>query len=64
MPAVRKQNYLGALALIFKAWAGHESPFGTKALLVGVVVCSLMEYIRRVLFPYEDKKIKENGDVY
>jgi hypothetical protein len=31
---------------------------------VGVLECAKQEYYRRVAAPYEDKKIKENGDVY
>jgi hypothetical protein len=32
--------------------------------VVGVMGCAKMEYYRRVAAPYEDTKIKENGDVY
>jgi len=31
--------------------------------LVGVVECVKQEFIRRKLNPYEDSKIKENGDL-
>ncbi len=31
---------------------------------VGVLECIKQEYYRRVAAPYEDIKIKENGDVY
>ena len=31
---------------------------------VGMLECAKQEYYRRVAAPYEDKKIKENGDVY
>ncbi len=31
---------------------------------VGMLECAKQEYYRRVAGPYEDKKIKENGDVY
>jgi hypothetical protein len=31
---------------------------------VGMLECAKTEYYRRVAAPYEDKKIKENGDVY
>lgn len=31
---------------------------------VGMLECTKQEYYRRVAAPYEDKKIKENGDVY
>ncbi len=32
--------------------------------LVGMVECCKLEFYRRVLGPYEDKKIEANGDVY
>lgn len=32
--------------------------------VVGVLECSKFEFCRRILFPYEDKKMSENGDVY
>ena len=32
--------------------------------IVGAVECAKQEFIRRVVNPYEDKKIEENGDVY
>lgn len=30
---------------------------------IGMLECAKQEYYRRVAGPYEDKKIKENGDV-
>lgn len=34
------------------------------ALTCGVFITALLEYYRRWVAPYEDQKIKENGDVY
>lgn len=31
--------------------------------VIGVLECAKLELYRRVVAPYEDKKIKENGDV-
>lgn len=31
--------------------------------IIGVLECAKMEYYRRKVAPYEDDKIKENGDV-
>lgn len=31
--------------------------------VVGVLECAKLEFYRRVAIPYEDEKIKENGDV-
>lgn len=32
--------------------------------IVGALECCKHEFIRRVVNPYEDEKIEENGDVY
>lgn len=32
--------------------------------IVGALECAKQEFYRRVAVPYEEKKIKENGDVY
>lgn len=32
--------------------------------VLGVLECVKQEFYRRVVAPYEDKKIEENGDVY
>ena len=32
--------------------------------VIGVLECAKLELYRRLAAPYEDKKIKENGDVY
>lgn len=32
--------------------------------VIGALECAKQEFYRRVAVPYEDQKIKENGDVY
>lgn len=32
--------------------------------VIGVVECVKQEYYRRIAIPYEDGKIRDNGDVY
>jgi len=32
--------------------------------IIGALECAKQEFYRRIVSPYEDKKIKENGDVY
>ena len=32
--------------------------------VIGALECAKLEFYRRLAAPYEDKKIKENGDVY
>lgn len=33
-------------------------------IVMGTLICAAFEYYRRMAAPYEDEKIKENGDVY
>lgn len=35
----------------------------TFAVVVGTLICCVLEIYRRLASPYEDQKIKENGDV-
>jgi hypothetical protein len=32
--------------------------------VIGILECAKLEFYRRAVAPYEDEKIKENGDVY
>jgi len=43
-----------------------EQPVGYKTLneIVGALECAKQEFYRRVVVPYEDRKIEENGDVF
>jgi hypothetical protein len=41
----------------------HGMSYQASNDLVGVLDCAKMELYRRVISKYEDKKIKENGDV-
>lgn len=38
--------------------------YWVMALVCGVFINVILEYYRRWVAPYEDDKIKENGDVY
>ena len=42
----------------------HEKKYATLNEAIGALECAKLELYRRVLSPYEDKKIKQNGDVY
>ncbi len=33
------------------------------ATIMGTLICCVLEIYRRLIAPYEDKKIRENGDV-
>jgi hypothetical protein len=36
----------------------------TLCVVMGTLICVAFEFYRRFVSPYEDEKIKENGDVY
>lgn len=38
--------------------------YDTLNTVAGVLACAQMEVYRRITAPYEDTKIKENGDVF
>lgn len=42
----------------------HGRNYRTLNEAIGVLECAKLELYRRVAAPYEDEKIKENGDVY
>jgi hypothetical protein len=42
----------------------YERRYASLNRAIGVLECIKQEYYRRVVAPYEDEKIKENGDVY
>lgn len=42
----------------------YELKYSEVNEAVGMLECTKQEYYRRVAGPYEDIKIKENGDVY
>lgn len=38
--------------------------YGEINTIIGVLECAKQEFYRRIAVPYENIKIKENGDVY
>lgn len=42
----------------------QEKRYQTLERVIGLLECVKMEFYRRMVSPYEDKKIIENGDVY
>jgi hypothetical protein len=45
-------------------WYEHGPNYATINDIVGALEGAKLEFYRRVAAPYEDEKIKENGDVY
>ena len=52
------------ISLAYLHKPGKVLTFATLAMAVGVLVLTTIEIIRRVVLPYEDKKCRENGDVF
>lgn len=42
----------------------HDINYTTINAVLGALEAAKLEFYRRVAVPYEDEKIKENGDVY
>ena len=62
------KDFLGVINyMVFKAVRRWIKTNGQKywifAGLVGTLLCCILEIYRRLVAPYEDKKIEQNGDV-
>jgi len=42
----------------------HGKSYSTLNEVIGVLECAKLELYRRIVAPYEDTKIDQNGDVY
>lgn len=60
---IGNMNYV-LTKLIELRWENEENSYFTINEIMGVLECVKQEFYRRIAEPYEDKKIKENGDVY
>ena len=56
-------NYVITEAII-GYMAGQDNNYSMINEVVGVLECAKLELYRRIVIPYEDRKIEENGDVY
>ena len=53
------------LTVVCKDYMEHKGlSYATINDIVGALECCKLEFVRRVVNPYEDKKIIENGDCY
>lgn len=60
---VGELNYM--LTKLIQFYAGEKgTSYQTINDIVGALEGAKLEFYRRVASPYEDEKIKENGDVY
>ena len=51
------------LYMIVARWFQHIPKYKSIARIRGVLLGTISEFDRRIAAPYEDEKIKENGDV-
>lgn len=50
--------------LILDYLSQHQLSYQTYNDVLGALEGAKLEFYRRIVAPYEDEKIKENGDVY
>jgi hypothetical protein len=55
-------NYL--ITTLLMDYYNQGPSYQTINDIIGALEGAKMEFYRRVVVPYEDKKIKDNGDVY
>ncbi|KKM20324.1 hypothetical protein LCGC14_1646640 [marine sediment metagenome] len=58
-------NYV--LTSVALAWLEYHQPphgYSLRSDVIKALECAKLEFYRRMLVDYEDKKIEENGDVY
>jgi hypothetical protein len=52
------------ITCLAKRFLGDKPNYAKFNEVVGVLECAKLELYRRMVAPYEDTKITENGDVY
>jgi hypothetical protein len=56
-------NYLFSV-IAREYWKNSSGSYADLNDVIGAFEGAKMEFYRRVVVPYEDEKIKENGDIY
>lgn len=52
------------MILEYLTWSVKIKNYDAWNSVIGVLECAKLEMYRRAVAPYEDSKIKQNGDVY
>lgn len=55
-------NYL--LTQVCLDYLSRNYSYSDLNTVIGALECAKQEFYRRAVVPYEEKKIKENGDIY
>lgn len=56
-------NYLFTAAIV-EYMDTHGTSYLTLNAIIGALECAKLELYRRIVAPYEEQKIEQNGDVY
>lgn len=62
-PTEGELNYL-VCTLVKGYIASHGESYATFNAAIGALTCARLEIYRRLIAPYEDRKIELNGDVF
>jgi len=54
-------NY--SISMLVRKYLGKDYNYADLNSCMGVLECAKEEFYRKVVAPYEDKKIEENGDL-
>lgn len=57
-------NYVITKLMLGYVGDSKLKPYTGSVMALGTLVCAGLEFYRRFTAPYEDQKIKDNGDVY
>lgn len=57
-----EMNY--TISRLLKLWLGETPNYSAFNKAIGVLECAKLELYRRMIAPYEDKKMEAHGDVY
>ena len=55
-------NYL--ITTLLHEWSKNIKGYTAYNTIIGILECAKQEFYRRIVAPYEDEKILENGDVF
>lgn len=63
-PATPGELNYGITSLCAAYWDGGTKSYQTLNDIIGALEAAKLEFYRRIVVPYENSKMTENGDVY
>lgn len=66
MPYIQNEGHLNYVItkIILDYLGNHDHCYATMNSVIGVLQCVSHELYRRILTPYEEEKLKTNGDLH